>query len=56
MHPRAPRELADGISMPFSSILEKPWQSSEVPRKWKKGNIAPIFEKGRKEGWGATDQ
>ncbi|KAK4815498.1 hypothetical protein QYF61_003056 [Mycteria americana] len=34
MHPRVLKELAD---------------SGEVPGNWKKGNIAPIFKKGRKE-------
>ena len=30
-------------------IFEKTWQSGEVPGDWKKGNILPIFKKGRKE-------
>ncbi|KAK4825157.1 hypothetical protein QYF61_024546 [Mycteria americana] len=30
-------------------IFEKSRQSGEVPGDWKKGNIAPIFKKGRKE-------
>ncbi|PKU48781.1 rna-directed dna polymerase from mobile element jockey-like [Limosa lapponica baueri] len=30
-------------------IFEKLWQSGEVPADWKKGNITPIFKKGRKE-------
>ena len=25
------------------------WQSSEVPADWKRGNITPIFKKGKKE-------
>jgi len=28
------------------------WQLGEVPDDWKKGSIAPLFEKGRKEGPG----
>ena len=48
MHPRALRELADVVAKP----LEKSGQSGEVPGDWKKGNIAPIFQKGGKEAPG----
>jgi len=49
MHPRALRELADIVPESLSVIYAKSWQSEEVFGGWRKGNIVPIFKKGRKE-------
>jgi len=49
MHPRVLRELVDVIVQPLSNIFERSWRTGEVPKDWRKGNVTPLFKKGKKE-------
>jgi len=42
-------ELADEVGKPPSIIFEQWWQFIEVPSDWKRANITPIYENGKKE-------
>ena len=40
------------VAEPLSIIFEKSCLAGEVPSDWEKGNITPIYEKGRKKDLG----
>jgi len=52
MCPRVLKGLADKVAKPLSMVSERLWCSGEVPTDWRRGNITPIFTKGKKEDLG----
>ena len=40
------------VAEPLSIIFKKSWLSGEASSDWKKGNMTPIFKKGRTEELG----
>jgi len=52
MHPRVMRELADVTAESLSIIFERSWRTGEVPEDWRKGNVTPVFKKGKKANLG----
>ncbi|KFO89879.1 hypothetical protein N320_02171, partial [Buceros rhinoceros silvestris] len=53
MHLQVLGELVDEVAKPLSIVFEKLWQTAEVPTDWKKGNLTPIFKKGKQEDSGS---
>ena len=54
IYPKVLKKMADVVAELLSIIFEKSWLSGEVAGDWTKGNITPIFKKGRKEDRGTT--
>jgi len=52
MHLLVLRELVDEVAKPLSIIFERSWRSGEVPTDWRRGDIIPIFKKGKKKDLG----
>jgi len=52
MRPQVLRELADEVAKPLSITFERSRWYGEVPTDCRRGNIIPIFKKGKKEDLG----
>ena len=48
IHPWVLKEVTDVVDEPPSIVFEKSWPLGEIPGARKKGNVTPIFLKGRK--------
>ncbi|XP_067169750.1 HLA class II histocompatibility antigen, DR alpha chain-like [Apteryx mantelli] len=49
MRPGVLRQLADVIARPLCILSERSWRRGEVPEAWKKDNVTPLFQNGKKE-------
>lgn len=51
IHPRAQRELVEGLTKPLSIISQQFWLTREVPRprKWRLANGQLVYRKGQRE-------
>jgi len=52
IRPRVPRELAEVLARPLSTIYQLSWQTREVPVDWRLANVTPMYKKGWKEDLG----
>ena len=52
IHPRVPRELAEVIAKPLSSIYQCFLLTGKVPEDWRLANVIPVYKKGWREDTG----
>ncbi|KFV58580.1 hypothetical protein N328_12128, partial [Gavia stellata] len=43
-----PRELAEVLTKPLSTIYQQSWLTGEAPDDWRLANVKPVFKKGQK--------
>ena len=48
IHNRVLFEIKDQIGKVLSILFQKSFQSGQLPKEWKEGNIVPIYKKGKK--------